>query len=299
MTNEIKLLAIVLLVGIELIGCQSAVRPDEPVNRVLPTAANAQKAPPVQAAAESHLSKFKAWFGGRFDNYIQTLEDKHNKVAHAHQRVHSIFKPVDVPHLGEHAFYVEQYGGGDPKREYLQRNYIFSKTKNQEISLRIAGFKDNAAVLGAHRSPEKLKSVKVSDLVFKNGCDVTWRFDGDKFVGQTKRGACRIKSKRFGEMVVEDDLQLTQDGIWIQDRATTPEGKRIFGHPEGIPHKLKRAHEFKGWAAIKTEDGKWIRSADIHTHDQGGRVQLSTKRGKASLQVSLAQRVYSKQRHPF
>ena len=112
MTNEIKLLAIVLLVGIELIGCQSAVRRRA---RESSFAHRRQRqAPPVQAAAESHLSKFKAWFGGRFDNYIQTLEDKHNKVAHAHQRVHSIFKPVDVPHLGEHAFYVEQYGGGDP-----------------------------------------------------------------------------------------------------------------------------------------------------------------------------------------
>jgi hypothetical protein len=85
--------------------------------------------------------------------------------------------------------------------------------------------------------------------------------------------------------VIDDDLILTEDEIWIADRATTPDGAYVFGDKAGVPHKLKRVRPFECWTAVLRgakhgdsgegmDDWRFQRGGLIH--DQGGDLKLTS-----------------------
>lgn len=263
-----------------------------------PTPAPAEAAPAAApSASDPELQRFLKWFGGRFDNHLQTLQDEEAEAEHPHQRIHSIFHPVSIPAIAPHLFYVEQYSSNDPTKVYRQRLYEIARQESGEIVLSISAFKTPAPLLGAYREPGKLSGLTREDLVPKPGCEVYWKWSEDHFEGTTRRGACKIPSRRGGMLTIEDDLYLDEDEIWIRDRATNEAGEPVFGHPEGIPHKLRRAAIFKGWAALRDPENRerWIRAAPLLIHDQGDEIPLVDGEGKElPYVVKLAQRVYGK-----
>ena len=237
------------------------------------------------ATLEADLERFVEWFAGDFDNYAQTREEEAEEVEEPHGRIHSIFAPVDFPALGEYVFYVEQYADGDPSKIYRQRFYQFGLAPDEgAIELVIYAPPDPAAVAGAHLDPSKLDGLEVEALTSYPGCEVYWKAEGpEAFIGYTKEGACRVKSRRSGRtLVISDDLRLTPDEIWIRDRAVDAEGNYVYGHKGGIHHKLRRTRPFRCWAAApkeaaEGEDAGWDLWRPLELHDQGGRVALEAK----------------------
>ena len=257
----------------------------------------APPAAPTAATPSPTFQRFLQWFGGRFDNHLQTLEDEEAEAEHPHERIHSIFHPVTLPAIAPHLFYVEQYSGNDPSRVYRQRLYQFEERADGEIVLLIFAFQEQEKFRGAHLDPSRLNELTREGLIPKPGCEVYWRWSEDHFEGTTRRGACRIPSRRGGELTIEDDLYLDEDEIWIRDRATNDAGELVFGNPEGIPHKLRRAELFRGWAALRDPENRerWIRSAPLLLHDQGAEIPLVDEAGEPlPYVVSLAQMVYGK-----
>ena len=256
-------------------------------------------ATPAVATPSRTFQRFLKWFGGRFDNHLQTLEDEEAEVEHPHERIHSIFHPVTLPVIAPHLFYVEQYSGNDPSRVYRQRLYQFEERTDGEIVLLIFAFQEQEKFRGAHLDPSRLNELTREGLIPKPGCEVYWRWNEDHFEGTTRRGACKISSRRGVELTIEDDLYLDEDEIWIQDRATNDAGELVFGNPEGIPHKLRRAEIFRGWAALRDPENRerWIRAAPLLLHDQGAEIPLVDEAGEPlPYVVSLAQMVYGKTR---
>ncbi len=247
------------------------------------------------------LDLLVSWFGGRFDNHVQVLHDEHDGVEHPHRRVHSIFEPVQIPELGEHLFYVEQYSGGDPDRVFRQRLYRFEQGDDDEIVLHIHAFADPDAVRGAHDDPTLLDGLTLDDLEPKPGCEVYWRRVDDHFEGATRPGACHIRSRAGGVLSVEDTLYLDRNELHIDDRATNEAGELVFGHPEGVPYALRRAHLFDGWGALLDEGAdRWTLAPGVVLHDQGGEFGLVDEEGQElPWVVSLSQRVYGRTNTPI
>jgi hypothetical protein len=246
-------------------------------------------AQPVGGPIEKDLALFLDWFPGRYDNEQQVFWEPELKVPEEerHERIHSIFRPVTAPAFGDHVFYVEQFLDGDPSKIYRQRIYAVSADAGANaVRLKIYTPKKPEALAGAWRDPAPLKALRPSDATTVAGCDVLWRRQANQFLGSIADGACRVKSSRTGEdIVIDDDLVLTDSEIWISDRATTPEGAYVFGNKAGVPHKLKKVRPFECWTAVLRgakhgdsgeglDDWQFQRGGLLH--DQGGELKLTT-----------------------
>jgi len=245
------------------------------------------------------MAEMMAWFEGEFDNYWQARTEEEEEIEEPHGRIHSIFAPVHLRDLGSNVFYVEQYSDGDPTQIYRQRIYSFNVSQEEQaIVLTIYAPPDTAALVGTHKDKSKLRGLKVEDLKSYPGCEVYWKRDGDAFIGYTKPDACQVVSSRSGRtLVIADDLRLTKDEIWIQDRAEDTEGNYIYGHKGGVPHKLKKVRWFDCWAAAPKEgpDGEeeWDLWRPIRLHDQGDRYELAHEDGRETeYVVELFQAVF-------
>ncbi|XBQ16818.1 MAG: chromophore lyase CpcT/CpeT [Oceanicaulis sp.] len=246
---------------------------------------------PPRAVQDADFAMFLDWFEGRFDNDRQVFFAEELGVPEdvRHERIHSIFRPVDLPAFGAHVFYVEQYSNADPANIYRQRIYVFEPVyETGEIRLDIHAPADPDRIAGAHLDPSKLEGLTPEAATAYPQCAVYWRRQENQFVGETRRGECRVESRRSGRtLVIEDDLVLTDGAIWIRDRAETDEGDYVYGNRAGIPHKLRRARPFSCWVAVLrgAEHGDsgegappsaWDFRRDVFIHDQGGRAQITT-----------------------
>ncbi len=238
---------------------------------------------------------FMKWFEGEFDNYAQYEEDIYDSVDYPHERIHSIFKRVDLPDFGDASFYVEQYMKGDPSMVYRQRIYGFTENGKGEIVLSIYSFPDARKYLHAHQNIDTLENIKYEDMNKFEGCEVYWKRMGDAFHGKSGEGGCTFKSSRSGKMLtMTDDLVLTEDGLKLLENAYDAEGNFVFGHQGNVHYDLKKCRFFKGWAAMKNDEDKWMLARIPRIHDQGERVALITAEGDLlGYDVQLAQLTYA------
>ncbi len=255
-------------------------------------------------ALQADLEEMMQWFEGEFDNFQQTWKENEDNVDQEirHERIHSIFKKIEAPKLGNNVFYVKQFQNGDTTDIYRQRIYNFHiNDAEQAIQLDIYSFltpEDGEKYAMANHNPSILKDIAVENLRATTGCEVYWKKNGDHFIGYMKDRACHFTSRRSGkEIYITDTLKLTQDEIWIQDEAEDADGNYIFGNKAGIPHKLKKCRFFKGWIAIekapKSDDYYFMKH--IILHDQGQKVQLiDDKDGtKTKYAVELSEVIYA------
>ena len=255
----------------------------------LPFDASVHDNPQASAVLEADLDVLLEWFEGRFDNDREVFfgaaagvpEDARNG------RIHSIFRKVDLPSFGEHVFYVEQYSGDDPSAIYRQRIYVFSADHEANaIRLDIYAPHEVQALRGAYRDPSKLNGLTPADALMYPGCEVYWQRRENQFVGETRRGACRVESRQSGRLLlIEDDLVLTPDAIWIRDRAETLDGTYVYGNRAGLPHRLRKVRGFECWVALlrgaehgDSGEGRndWQFLRDVWIHDQGGLARITT-----------------------
>lgn len=249
----------------------------------------AQTAP--DAVMTRDLADFLDWFEGRFDNDRQVFFAADLGVPEyaRHERIHSVFRRVDLPAFGEHVFYVEQYSGADAGVIYRQRIYVFTPApETGEIRLDIHAPRAPERLVGAHLDAGLLAGLTPEGATALPQCAVYWRRQENQFVGETRRGECRVVSQRSGQtLLIEDDLVLTPDAIWIRDRAETEDGSYVYGNRAGIAHQLRRARPFLCWAAVlrgvghgESGDGvpsdRWDFRRDVFIHDQGGRAVIET-----------------------
>ena len=260
--------------------------------------------PAAAGSLQQDLEDLLSWFAGEFDNHLQVIEEEEaeSPPEQPHEWIHSIFQPVELPALGEHVFYVEQYTDGDPAKIYRNRLYTFSvNADEQAIQLTIHSFADPKAVEGAHLDPSKLAGLTADDVRSISGCEVYWKREAaDRFIGSIPDGACRVVSQRSGKtLIIDDDLVLTPDEIWIGDRAEDEDGNWVFGNRAGIPHKLKRSRNFGCWAVVKAEGSdEWVSPArGLVLHDQGGWAAITSGGDEPrSYRLELEQRTYAGER---
>lgn len=252
---------------------------------VLATGPAAAGEPPLapfsKAVLERDFRQMMAWFPGRWDNAEQVsfAEELGYPKEAVPERVHSIFHPVDLPELGAHVFYVQQSLNNDPERIYRQRIYSFRPDETRmAVRLDIFTPRDAAALKDAHLHPERLRGLTQEQLTATPGCEVWWRRQGDQFIGWMDPEACRVRSRDGRTLVIDDDLLLSKDQLWISDRARDERGDRVFGNTAGIPHQLRRATGFTCWMAVPRQPPQegWFYARDLKIHDQGGEVWVTT-----------------------
>ena len=220
-------------------------------------------------------------FPGVYDNQEQVYFEAEQEVDEAlrHERIHHVFEPVDLPAFGEHVFYVQQHLNDDPAEIYRQRIYTFQPDYDEgAVRLTIHIPNDVASLVDAHLDPTKLTGLLPEQTRVLPGCDVFWRRQDNHFVGYMRPNACSYVSSESGKRIIfNDDLLLTENALWISDRAEDEEGNRVFGHPNGVPHKNRKARRFECWMTAMQRDGEWTSRRGLEIYDQGGMVWLETE----------------------
>jgi len=233
------------------------------------------------------------WFPGVYDNQEQVYFEDQQGIDEAlrHERIHHVFEPVELPALGDHVFYVQQHLNDDPAQIYRQRIYSFRPDYEEgAIRLTIHIPNDAAALIDAHLDATKLSDLSPEQTRVLPGCDVFWRRQANHFVGYMEPDACSYVSAESGQRIIfNDDLLLTEDALWISDRAQDEEGNRVFGHPTGVPHKNRKARRFECWMTAMQRDGEWTFRRGLEIYDQGGMVWLETEE-EAAQQVGIKMR---------
>ena len=66
------------------------------------------------------------------------------------------------------------------------------------------------------------------------------------FLGYMTPADCSCVSNESGKgIILHDDLLLTEEALWISDRAQDEEVGWVFGHPTDMPHKNRIARGFE------------------------------------------------------
>ena len=233
------------------------------------------------AVLDKDFRTMMQWFPGVYDNQEQVYFEAEQEVDEAlrHERIHHVFEPADLPAFGEHVFYVQQHLNDDPAQIYRQRIYTFQPDYDEgAVRLTIHIPNDVASLVDAHLDPTKLTGLLPEQTRVLPGCDVFWRRQDNHFVGYMRPNACSYVSSESGKRIIfNDDLLLTEDALWISDRAEDEEGNRVFGHPTGVPHKNRKARRFECWMTAMQRDGEWTFRRGLEIYDQGGMVWLATE----------------------
>ena len=233
------------------------------------------------AVLDKDFRTMMQWFPGVYDNQEQVYFEAEQEVDEAlrHERIHHVFEPADLPAFGEHVFYVQQHLNDDPAQIYRQRIYTFQPDYDEgAVRLTIHIPNDVASLVDAHLDPTKLTGLLPEQTRVLPGCDVFWRRQDNHFVGYMRPNACSYVSSESGKRIIfNDDLLLTENALWISDRAEDEEGNRVFGHPTGVPHKNRKARRFECWMTAMQRDGEWTFRRGLEIYDQGGMVWLATE----------------------
>ena len=264
----------------------------------------------IPSNLQEQLTLFNQWFPGEYNNHEQVWLQKGLKEDVVFNHVHHIFYPVPAQKVGEHIYYVEQ-SMAESKKVYRQRIYRFSvDQKKKAIRLDLFKFKDEKKWRGLHLKAQDAKQLTLDDLKEIKGCEVYWNYNPEKhhFTGEMVKDQCRIVSSWSKKtMIINDDLILDSEAIYIRDVAKDESGKVLFGYPD-LPHyRNVKVRYFTGWATVRPlgektplDDGKdygWNLHKGIQLHNEGQKVTLIGSDGKAlgySIQLARISRPGSK-----
>lgn len=264
-------------------------------------------AAPVPAAPSGQeFQRFLDWFEGEYDNYEQVWQQRTDGDKDILEHTHHVFKPVDLPQVGEHVFFVKQYLDGDPASVYRQRLYSFSISEVENaIRLTVYSFHDEMRYRMADEQPAVLDGLDKTRLETIPGCEVFWIWNGEYFDGYMKENTCVSVSRRSGkQMYVNAVLRLTDGWLWIQDQARGVDGNRVYGHD--IPHKNRKVKFYKGWMALKkhrvnpaADLSDWMFTKITRMHNEGQKIPFLDEAGnKTGYTLSLETLTYRNTRVP-
>lgn len=244
-----------------------------------------------------------SWFGGEWDNDEQLWFENGRRANwpkdRRHQRVHTLHRKVDLPWLGKHVFYIEEYVDNDPTKIIRQRLVTFESDQPAGgVRSDIFFFRQPEKQAGAYWTPSKLAMLKKEDIYQQNGCRVIWKQEGEQYRGVIPPRECVMgegKDQRWSQF----EARLGKDKYWRVDRALRMSDSSLHtGHIDEDPFRLRRAARFTCDVNFLVDYLKGPDPADQHEvglsiHAQGGEIKLVRKSTGVPYTLRLRQREYA------
>lgn len=241
---------------------------------------------PVQPATppSSALDQLVRWLTGEFDNFQQHFEARETKAPQPHERLHAVITPIVLPSLGSHVLLSRESALNDP--DVVNALHVYSLAAgpgDDVVTLRLYEVTDPSVLASVRNTPSAPVELRPDQVRLMAGCDVTWRREGEAFVGTMRPGACRITWPRTGEQaIVTNSYCVTANEFAFTERLTDASGVVVAGRADGVPYRLLRARPFTCWAALRREGttDKYDGMLDVAMHDQGKLVTFRDETGK-------------------
>ena len=200
---------------------------------------------------------------------------ENSPLATVTERVQINIRRVELPWLGTHILYVEEFPFDEPFE--LRRRVLLSIEPGltTDGSLRVRQFTRKAAVQGT----SGLTSADVESIA---GCDLFLKREGAQFRGGTRGRKC-LETVGTEQRWLDYRVVIGDGLFWYRKRRLEMPGDELAEEIAGFPHvDLDEARLFScgiSWAASKEKTPrKLIDNVDLH--DRGGRARFRTPDGR-------------------
>lgn len=196
-------------------------------------------------------------FRGDFDNLAQVKSERAAGLAPreggGHEHIHCRLQPVDLHHPGGSSVthvLSSYYFDGQPERVFRARLYelravaddadfgeciemaIYRLREQTQQQLQAT---DHSACDVGWSALDASPSLRIPD------CDVFWRWCGERFEGRMRTESIIVDSPVLRKpIIVRDDVSLSEDALWCNDRGSNLDGSYVYGNIRGVPYKMDR-----------------------------------------------------------
>lgn len=172
------------------------------------------------------LDELVSWWLGEYDNHEQIVRQSGGGLSDAvfepHFRIHGHYVRVDLPSLGEHVLYIEEYKNGDPDDLYRIRllSLVASPPDNGIVG-QLYTPPDPLSFKGTYREPEMLgddvvKAWKKLDA----SCQLVIEYRNGRYVGSMREKTCRVDTTRGSgdkDGYFDYEFSVGPDSYWFRD----------------------------------------------------------------------------------
>jgi hypothetical protein len=187
------------------------------------------------------LVNLATWMAGDFSNWEQAIA---NPPFFAHIRV--CIRPLPVP-LSDTGIwlYSEQAYDYEINRPYRTAILQLILTGNPEYPIAIENYriKDASAYFGASREPEKLRSLKLTDIDQLAGCKMLVQLSSNNsFTGAVESGKGCMVVRNGKETYLASEFEISEHHFTSLDRGYDPDtDERVWGSIAGAFEFEKKA----------------------------------------------------------
>jgi hypothetical protein len=221
---------------------------------------------PARAADRTLLGSFLSLFRGHFDNHVQHVAELGAGLAPrqggGHEHIHCALQ-----HLGCAAGVVSPgapagaahvlatyYFDGEPDSIFRERLYRIEQVTadaqfGDSVRMQILRLRPQTAAqlraAGGDTAGVAWTAADGDTELRVPNADVFWREVGPgRFEGRMRSESIELISERSGEpLIVRDDVVLSADALWVNDRGEDAEGCYVYGNIHGVPYKMARVSD--------------------------------------------------------
>jgi len=199
-------------------------------------------------------------------------------------RVRTIVSAVELPWLGEHVLYLEEFlheEPGDLRRQLLLQLEPM-ESEDDSVRVRLYTFTDPKKWRDLRRSPRLLSSLRAADVEAMPGCELILNRENNQFRGGTVGRKCIDPEHDEGQyvnyqVVVGDDL------YWYRRRLMSIASDELREEVVGFNwYEVNEARLFTcriQWSPTgRDSDRRELARTDLH--DQGGKTRIITPDGR-------------------
>ncbi len=190
---------------------------------------------PVVGAGEPELTELLGLYAG---SYLSTSDEGARESRPILLRV----VPVQPPPGYDRALYSEMRHDGPGGDLYRQNLLVFDATPGQQgYTMTALNFADKEAATGLIDDPTLLVTARLSTTPgLGPGCAMQFTRQGEGFFGRIDQASCVITSRNGETRHIEAETFLREDAIEQLERGYTPDGKLLFGNPDGVRYVWPR-----------------------------------------------------------
>ncbi len=243
----------------------------------------------TKADLNAQLKLMMEWWPGDYDNNEQIVRQSGGGLStptdKPFYRLHTVFKRVNMPELGDNVLYVEEWKNNNPADIARIRLYSLSVDEKEEaILVKFMTPLDTKSLAGAHKDVAKVEKLKKKDVrVFSDACSVYMRWEGAQFRGGMKEKSCNVNDNKewFQYQVIVGPKH-----YWARDRRFTYADNTItYEMAPGSNYAWFEQSKARWFSCdvLDSPDGDMTKSKAYKTvelHDQGGEADINWPDGR-------------------
>jgi hypothetical protein len=244
----------------------------------------------TKADLTAQLKLLMEWWPGRYDNNEQIVRQSGGGLSAPTDkpiyRLHTVFKRVTMPELGENVLYVEEWKNNNPTDIARIRLYSLSiNEKEGAIAVKFYTPLDAKPLVGAHNDLARVEKLKLKDLrAFRDVCDVYLNWEGGQFRGGMKEKSCNVAEDKewFQYQVI-----VGHKHYWARDRRFS------YAEPNKVTWEMAPGSNYAWFEQSKArlmkcevladpngDMTKTTKLTEIELHDQGGEADIKWPDGR-------------------